>query len=347
MTTRTKLFICTASLAALASLAHATPTSSPLYGKTVTLSNATTTVVVAPAIGRIIHYSLHNQRNVLWTNPTPIPKDGPQPNWINWGGDKIWPAQQNDWPFIYGGKEWPPQTRLDGQPFDVLDASNYQIVMQSQVDTNLHVVLKRAIYLAFRDSRLVIKNTITRTAPSPWPVQIWSVTQCAPPNYTLLAIATNAPDRNPKPFINLWDSPLPAANGYITNNTALRFALSDKTTIAKAGTIGSWCAAIYDDAIFLQHSDAPPDGCYPDGANLEAFMFDTYTELEILSSATHLKPGKSATSTTIWQLLPPADNPLQQIHNALHPTEQWLRNNCTRYAGDTEQPLESEPPGEP
>jgi len=274
------------------------------YGKTYTLQNRAVKVVVAPEIGRIIHFGHINGRNLIWLNNcTELAKEknaGTQ--WLNWGGDKVWPAQQADWSFVYGGDDWPPKTELDGHAFKVVEVSPTKLVMESAMDKALHVRLRRTLTIDATLPRLTIENTLTRQASSPWPVHIWSVTQCLLPNYTFLGIAKEAPDRKNRPFSNLWDAPLPDENAKLMTN-ALRFSLEENLSIAKAGTIGNWCAGVYSDVIFLQNSDAPANGCYPDGANVEVFIFDRYIELELLSSNTHLQKGESISSTTVWSLI--------------------------------------------
>jgi len=303
------LIICTATGCATANqpqnITELSPTPDPLrYGKTYTLENESVTLTVAPDIGRITHFGFSGERNLLWMNDSAklTQKKSDGTNWFNWGGDKVWPAQQADWKFIYGGGDWPPKTELDGILFKVIESSAEKLVMESAADSRLHLKLRRTLTLDLNLPKLTIKNELTRSAPSPWPVQIWSVTQCIPPNYTLLEISKNAPDHNTHPFSNLWDSPLPAENAKVTKNM-LVFSLSPNLTIAKAGTIGNLCAAVYDDVIFMQQSNAPSDGCYPDGANIEVFSFDRYTELEILSPSRHLQPGENITSVTTWSLI--------------------------------------------
>ena len=275
------------------------------YARVCTLTNSACTVKIAPAVGRVIHFSLRGQKNILWLeNPGNLPASAE--NWRNIGGDKVWPAQQVLWKFIYGHGDWPPRTELDSQPFRVIEAGRRRLVMESQPDSRLHVRLQRSFSLDAESARLTITNRLIQEAPTPWPVMIWSVTQCRPPRYTLLTIDPQAPDRKKRPYINLWDSPL--IDPAIIDGRAMRFRLSPQMNIGKVGTIGRQVAAIYDDTLFVQTSDAPPDGCFPDGASIEVFSFDKYTELEVLSPARHLAPGQSITATTIWQLLPLAPN---------------------------------------
>ena len=280
------------------------------YGKVYTLENDSITIKVAPKVGRIIHFSFKDGENIIWLEDTAkLPQT--TNTWRNIGGDKIWPAQQNDWKFVYGGGSWPPQTELDGHQFSVISAGPRKLVMESTEDSRLHVVLRRTITVDGSDPLVTIRNTLIQQKRTPWPVQIWSVTQCPPPSYCLLDISPNAPDRESHPFRNLWDSPLPQTNSLLAGSNTLVFSLSEKCNIGKVGTIGNYCAAVYDNYIFLQLSDSAPDGCYPDGAGIEVFSFDRYSELETLSPARHLAPGETLVSTTCWQLLKksPADTP--------------------------------------
>jgi len=274
------------------------------YGKTYTLQNSSAVVTIAPEIGRIIHFGFVGDKNLIWLKDRgELAKEkvvGTE--WLNWGGDKVWPAQQSEWSFIYGGGDWPPKTKLDGHLFRVIKSTAQKLVIESPLDDALHVRLRRTLTLDATRPHLTIENTITRNSASPWPVHIWSVTQSILPNYTLLGIDRDAPDRESRPFSNLWDSPLPEANAKLLNS-ALRFSLDENLSIAKAGTIGNWCAGVYDDVIFLQESDSPPDGCYPDGANVEVFIFNQYTELELLSPSIHLQKGENISSTTVWSLI--------------------------------------------
>ena len=281
------------------------PTLTPLtYGKTYTLQNKSITVIIAPDIGRIIHFGFIGNPNLIWLNDTASlaqeKADGSK--WLNWGGDKIWPARQADWRFIYGGEDWPPKTELDGKPFLIIESSDRKLIMESATDTKLHLKLRRTLTIDDDSPELTIKNQLLQLEQTPWPVHIWSVTQCLLPQYTLLGISKEAPDRDTRPFSNLWDTPLTPDNAKLTDN-ALRLSLTPDLTIAKAGTVGSWCAAVYHDAILLQKSDSPPGGCYPDGANVEVFLCSGYTELEILCPNRHLQPGESMTSITTWRLI--------------------------------------------
>jgi hypothetical protein len=286
------------------------------YGKIYELRNKSVTVKIAPQVGRVVYFGFNGGKNMLWLNDTNSLRKALSSgaSWPNWGGDKVWPAQQASWRYIYGDGDWPPQSELDGKPFRVVRAKGRLFSMESQVDSKLHVVLTRTFILDKESATLRIENTLMQMEPTPWPVQIWSVTQSQPPNYTLLDISSRAPDRKSRPFKNLWDSPLSGANASVTNS-ALRLSLSPELDTAKAGTIGDWCAAVYGDTIFVQKLKAPIDGCYPDGANIEVFSSKGYTELELLSPSVHLPKRDYSKSTTIWKLLrtSPETTPAENI----------------------------------
>lgn len=293
------------------------------YGRICELQNDSVVVKIAPQIGRVIYFGFKGGTNILWLNDkSSIHKalaDGEE--WPNWGGDKVWPAQQADWRFIYGGGDWPPKTELDGEPFKVIKVSPRLMIMESPIDSKLHVRLRRTFLLEKKGATLRIENELIQIKPTPWPVQIWSVTQSRPPEYTLLDISMKAPDREKHPFKNLRNESLPAVNAVVTNSV-LRLSLKPELGLAKAGTIGEWCAAVYNDKIFVQKLKAPMDGCYPDGANIEVFSCGSYTELELLSPSTHLDVRKRLHSTTIWKLLKttpevPVDQKIRQIRESL------------------------------
>lgn len=74
------------------------------FGECLRLSNGEVDLVISPKVGRAVFFGKTGDENVLWLNPSPVAKKG---EWMNWGGDKVWPAPQSDW-------NWPPDPALDG-----------------------------------------------------------------------------------------------------------------------------------------------------------------------------------------------------------------------------------------
>src|SRR5256885_1844661 len=67
------------------------------------LSNGKVEVVVVPAIGRIMQFRFAGEDGVFWENSALFGKvHEPKPRaWINFGGDKTWPAPEAAWPKPY------------------------------------------------------------------------------------------------------------------------------------------------------------------------------------------------------------------------------------------------------
>ena len=75
-------------------------------------------VVVVPAIGRVMQLRLLRRRSAtrpFWQHPAIGPGMAADENgWINFGGDKAWPAPQSAWAAMVG-KGWPPPRTFDAR----------------------------------------------------------------------------------------------------------------------------------------------------------------------------------------------------------------------------------------
>ncbi len=149
------------------------------------LENSFITMHVAPALGgRIIGYALGDHQ-FLWSNrnlagQTP-PASGldPKGGWLNWGGDKLWPAPQgwdraDQWP-------GPPDAVLDGSPhsasFPGGATRDPSIHLTSAEDQRSGIQLSRSITLYRGGTHVGVTATMRNidTRPRRW--GIWTVTQ--------------------------------------------------------------------------------------------------------------------------------------------------------------------------
>ncbi|HEX4945248.1 MAG TPA: hypothetical protein VFZ34_01125, partial [Blastocatellia bacterium] len=66
------------------------------------LSNGKVEAIIIPSIGRVMQFRFVGEEGVFWENPAvagkPVKPDAKE--WINFGGDKPWPAPQADWPKV-------------------------------------------------------------------------------------------------------------------------------------------------------------------------------------------------------------------------------------------------------
>ncbi len=283
-----------------------------LFDDVVALSNEHLTVEVSPAAGRLVSLIPAGGENLLWrASQQQIAEDRQRPRrvYLNWGGDKVWPALQAIWPRILNiAGQWPPIPVIDGDPWRLVDQSSNTLTIESAISPHLNVQVRRRIQLHPAEPRLTITNTLTRIKPSPFPVHIWSVSQVRNPRFALLGLA---PDR-PEPDIT-W-IPFGGISKFQPHWTveldgAIKYQPGfDKAT--KIGTFGEWIAGVWPERILLQRTRFDPRAAYPDGSNIQIYTSPKYTEIETLSPQVHLQPGESLTNTVDWFILdrPDADN---------------------------------------
>lgn len=150
------------------------------------LDNGVLRLGVVPALGGRLLSLRHKGTELLWRNPALLdadlqPLDGrpPQPNsgrmgdWVNYGGDKTWPAPQG----------WDHDGQWPGPPDPVLDSGQYTVsetegglAMTSGAEPRTGLRFTRALTLGTGASytlRLTAENVSTR--PVRW--ALWNVTQ--------------------------------------------------------------------------------------------------------------------------------------------------------------------------
>jgi len=267
--------------------------------ETIELRNDAAYVRVTPEIGRITGFGRIGEANRLWLDDGAAPaKALANDRYVNWGGDKVWPAQQTVWQRALG-RQWPPDGVIDGRPWTVIERSARHVVIESRIHEQLHVQARRTIRLDDTSAEVTITNALKQVRPTPYPVTIWSVTQVARPAFGLMDADPASP--LDEPWLNLaggrfdpaWASELP---------TAVRYdPPTDKGT--KIGAFGRWVAAVYDDGVFVQFTGFNPRAMYLDGSNLQLYADGRYMELETLSPNAHLMPGESIRNVVVWRLI--------------------------------------------
>ncbi|MDR3676414.1 MAG: DUF4380 domain-containing protein [Acidobacteriota bacterium] len=149
------------------------------------LANGVVQLFVVPEIGgRIIQIRLGDQP-FLYVNSNlrgkvvPPSQLGPEAEWMNYGGSKVWPAPQG-WT---SDEEWPgpPDLILDGSPFEcrIVEESpeSVAIHLTSPHDEYTGVTLSREIRILRGSSDVQISHTMKNTSRRPVRWSIWQVTQ--------------------------------------------------------------------------------------------------------------------------------------------------------------------------
>jgi hypothetical protein len=266
----------------------------------VTISNGLVRVTFSPATGRITDFGMVHGENLLWqNNEASIMMKKKRGKWPNYGGDKLWAVPSMLWPTLYGS-HWPIENALDGWPWKITHLTDSEIRVQSEIYTSLGLCAEREIRLQSGKPALTIKNTIKRVYPSPFPVQLWEVTQIKMPLYSMMkSCKRNAPlavfEKKP--------STVTMIEGGI-------FQVNHSQGTFKTGCLGEGLAAIFPEVIFIQTSSFDPLGSYPDGASIEIYSDASfsYVEMETLGSCVALNMGESISNEVQWTLIPVRSN---------------------------------------
>ena len=153
--------------------------------ETLALTNGLVELQVAPQLGgRVLQLKLRDYE-YLWVNPTlvgeapPAGGLGPEESWLNYGGDKLWPAPQG-WE---GEHQWagPPSAVLDGGPHAATilasQGDHAAIRLTSGKDPVSGIQFSRTIAIYPDSTRVHFQSTMKNidTRPRRW--GIWQVTQ--------------------------------------------------------------------------------------------------------------------------------------------------------------------------
>ena len=273
--------------------AHATKIERIIYHgwtNALRMRSAEAEVIVVPEIGRVMSYRFLNSENVFWEDRSLDGQRG-RPNgkdWINFGGDKTWPAPESDWGQRTGRKEWMPPAAFDALPVEARSTNGYAVTLLSPVDPHYGIRTTRQISLAGR--YLSIITSYEKVSGEPFKVGVWTITQFREPVAVYVAARTNSIfaggyfqfDKEPWPQLQREGRHLK-----ITRDPKLSHKLgSDANALLWVGEkelcrVSNWSEA---------------GGEYPDrGARAEVYTNPDpkkYVELEMLGPLSQMKSGE-------------------------------------------------------
>ena len=294
---------------------------------------------VVPDIGgRVIQYSLGG-KNFLWVNPNFHGQTSPQTglasdgSWLNYGGDKLWPAPQG-WD---SDQQWPgpPDPVLDGQPYKLEQLPAKQgetaIRLTSRDDLRSGIQFSRIVRLFNGSTRVSFEATMKNIDTKPRRWGIWAHTQLN---------AGTADGSTYNPLLQSWCPLNPQS--HFPKGYSVIFGAPDNPSFQadaprglmrvryqyKVGKIGldsraGWIATVdgQNGAVFIQRFVFEPKKEYPDGSSAEFWhngigQIRAYNrnmvmatnaaenpyvfESEVLSPFAELKPGQSYTWRYEW-----------------------------------------------
>jgi hypothetical protein len=269
------------------------------------LRNGHSEVVVVPAIGRVMSLGFAGDRGAsdpFWRHGGLGPNlTGDENGWINYGGDKAWPAPQSDWQRLFG-KGWPPPATFDAVPHSAtMNASAIEMV--SPVDRATGMRVRRTVTLA--DAQSFIHTAYEKVEGPAVRVAVWTITQLVSPDRMFALLPQSST------FSGGHRSVLPAAPKDLTvEGRLLGLARhpTEKTMIVNDADALLWVGSgrsLVIETVATQPADkeAPrPGGAHaqiytsPDGA-------EPYVELELMGPLVDLAPGQSAAMDVRYRLL--------------------------------------------
>ncbi len=284
----------------------------------VEILNVDCRVVVVPAIGRIMHYGFRDAENMLWENPAlsgirlPDPDTGSFPGtmeWMNFGGDKVWPMEQGRWSAV-NGSAWPPDPWFDGAAHTARLTPEGCVITGpvSRFNGGRSV---REIRLAASGTRLSIRQRIEKMMPVPavagGPVLFtnWNVTQVRRPERILFPAVPRDPSgpwfhdyvfegASASDRARKWPGP-GEGTGIFTPDPVRSLKIGADTE--------GWLAGLVGEDLIVERFERVPDAAYPDGGlTVAAYSCPEYAELEIMSPLRPLTPGDTLLFDIEWEL---------------------------------------------
>jgi len=270
------------------------------------LRNGRVEVVIVPAIGRVMQFGFIGEEGVLWENRT---LDGQvadirlpvwaAKDWVNFGGDKTWPAPEAAWSGFTGRKGWRPPPGFDGaSALSSLEGTT--VVLTSQIDPFYGVQARRRIQLHPRRPELTITTEYELKQGEPAQLGIWVITQLKTPE----GLFARTPKKSVFP------------NGYVvfSRDVPPTLSLTNRLLALTRTPTNAYKIGLDADALLwvgAKHTlliESPREGgaAYPDqGSNTEIYTSPDplpYIELETLGPLRALKVGGRIVHRNVYLL---------------------------------------------
>ncbi len=274
------------------------------------LHNDVIQVVIVPEIGRIVQFGFLEGDNVLRLDEHLLGQTGADADpgeWLNFGGDWLWPVAQTRWPDFQDGI-WPPSPLLDGRPWSgrawrTEDGSQHCLISRD-FGAPLHVRVSRTIRLDPTNMHISVRQRIERLEPSDIPVTLWHLSQVR--NAEQIVIPVEKDSRFEKGLTNLMFA-MPEKNLlYHDRETVVYQAQRGGEHKLGSDSPRAWLAALKGRTLLVARSvPGEGQGEYPDGGCTVQMYSNTelgYAELETLSTEQVLEPGEHINNTVTLAL---------------------------------------------
>lgn len=265
------------------------------------MSNGTVDLVVVPQIGRIMRYGYVGGPNVLWENPDLLGKlpdvDHPSPDWINFGGDKVWNAPQERW-------GWPPDPTLDRGECTVTVTPAFTLQLIGQASPKSGLQFRREIVMAPGGTVVTLRNILVNGGPRADTWAVWEVAQIDNPGGVRLPRSRSGRFPNGYklfPSYTLGPGMVVAGPREVTIHRSARSAAK----IGSDSPAGWIKGDVAGQEFTLSASHQPGRSYADDGCAQEIFVNNDplkYAEMEMLGPLQEIAPGETAVLVTRWSL---------------------------------------------
>lgn len=271
------------------------------------LSNGNVEAVVVPSIGRVMQFRFVGEEGVFWENPAVAgkPVNPESKEWINFGGDKPWPAPQADWPKVTP-RAWPPPIGFDASEWKnqspvCHDKSCRYLVLHSAIDPHYGIYALRTIKLDPIKPVMTIVTQFFKVKGDPVKVGVWVITQVNEAEAVFMPIPNGSQYSD---GYNKQSKELPeyfkAANGLIELKR-------DPKKSTKIGNDAGSLLWVGQKHMLKVDSPRVANADYPDnGSSAEVYTnVDPlkYIELEMLGPLKEMKVGDKIERTNIYTLM--------------------------------------------
>ena len=268
------------------------------------IKNGACEMVIVPQIGRVMSFSLSGSQNILWNNPElagqTVPKD--DNTWHNFGGDKVWPTQQDWWIKYTTRNGWPPPYSFDGVA-QTAERMEDGVRMTSPPSPEFGTRTVREFVMDPSRPLVHVRQWFTKSEGKPVTMSLWTVTQVRTPDFSILPIGGPTDLKTLGPVV---PEKLKTDDSFVS----LR---NDQSASQKIGALPStrtdsdWVAGVFGREMLVE-SRLRRESQYPDG-NCQAEIYTapardgSYVELEMLSPMTEPTAGKGLRDDAVWRIV--------------------------------------------
>jgi hypothetical protein len=273
------------------------------------IANGSVEAVVVPAIGRVMQLRLKDEADgAFWQNRALDGQlhDAASSDWLNFGGDKCWPAPQSAWP-QHQDREWPPPVAFDARPVEAV-AVELGVVLTSPVDPGYGIQVVRRVELDSVQPIMRIATEFRKLSGAPVTVGIWTITQMSEPELVCMQLPETSK------FTSGYIRLLKAEPADLKVDGRLLSLTRHARQQVKVGSDGSSMAWLGQNCVVRIDTYIRP-GEYPDGGCVTEIYTNPdplqYVELETLGPLTTMNTGDRIEQTTAYTVRPRSTTDLQ------------------------------------